>query len=101
MGDVVTLYPGEAGRVEMWPGRLESAEAFLARVGKYVEAVLSGRFRATYRRKKRGASAGSGEMSGMLSAKTEFMIDGRWKRAGAILAGTPGAERITTHFEPY
>lgn len=90
-GDIVQLYAGGRGRVEMWPARRESAESFLPKVAIYVKAVVSGGFRVTY-----SSSTPPGE------AKLEFFIDGTWRRAGGLMirgVSHPGA--ITKRFEPY
>jgi hypothetical protein len=89
--DIVQMYPGGRGRVEMWPARRESAESFLPRFAIYVNAVVSGGFRATYSNR-----------TPPYDAKLEFFIAGTWRRAGGvIIRGVHSPRAITRRFAPY
>jgi hypothetical protein len=89
--DTVHLYPGDRGRVEIFRGRRQLPESFLPHVATYVNAVVSGGFRATYSTK-----------TPRWEAKLEFLIDGTWRRAGALMTrGVRSHKAITRQFEPY
>lgn len=89
--DIVQLYPGDRGMVELFPGRRQSPESFLPKVAAYVNAVVSGGFRATY-----------SNTTPRYDAKLEFMIDGTWRRAGSVMIrGVRSRKTITRQFEPY
>jgi hypothetical protein len=100
--DTVVLYPGEGGRVELWATRKDSAETFVAHVRRYVDAVVSGGFRATYWIKRRANPLTVALQKGeVISAKFRFLLDGKWRRAGELLPGAPGADRVERTYEPY
>jgi DNA-binding CsgD family transcriptional regulator len=94
LSDEVQLYPGEHGRVETWPSRRQSAEAFIASIRTYVDAVISGGFRATFPRKR--------EQDPFAPTQLEFLVDGRWRRSRDFFF-TPLRQHawITRAYEPY
>lgn len=66
LDDTVSLYLGERGRLEMWPGRRESAEFFLGHIGNFDDRVVAGRFRATCWGKAVGTPLDSGFEEGRI-----------------------------------
>jgi hypothetical protein len=89
--DIVQLYPGDRGRLELFPGRRQAPESFLPSVAIFVTAVVSGGFRVTYSGRTPRADA-----------KLEFFIDGAWRRAGGMMIrGVRSSNAVTRRFEPY